>query len=844
MAKEIKGARFVLKRSNVVGETPTIPPNNDHTTGLWIDTDIYSGEMFLNVADSKMWFRNSSAEGTPAGEMVQLVPLNSGGTIDTNYLPGNYLGAMIYQGVWDASTGNPPSLTPEKGDYWIVSVSGNTDLDGHTDWQIGDFPIYNGATWDKIDNSEPTILSTDVVYSHSYYTGFTNVSDSLDFLLDEYNTIIQGTNIIISNGTHTQTISVVNAPTFSGNVTAAGLIAQTGGLSIVAGGASIAGGMTISSGGASITGALGVAGHITTSLSGDITGNKLQATSGRIDFNTSSQRIEADGTSIRFYQNNILRLEFDNPTGIATTYSKMRYDVSKTFTDNRDFVDKGYLDYQIGIHNVGLWSSGGTILNPYQIVAYDGGINTHYVGINVQNPTSALHIDGDITFEHVTSTTRIISNGNAVGSEAGNDLKIKGGIGTVGQGGNVYIEGGDGADGGNRVYITGGVNTSGAGNGGNVYIEGGAGPWGEGSIFMNSGVITNGNITVIGNATLGDGLTGGDLQVNNNLTVIGTSTLSTTNITGTMAATTVTGANVTSGSNPGHTHTTSYVGNDDTGDTNCPIVFVANSTAGYKSLYEDSLVYIDNTANNIHAAGFTGNLTGNVSGSAGTVVTQQSTISANRYFIWTDSGTDNTAKTLYTDSAATCYINPSTNTIGATYLSAYNLTVTNSINLGASDTIYFGTATDKMEIYVSSSFGYIELYNNLNSLNIRDGITNQFRFDITAGDFHATGDVIAYSAGVSDIRLKENIEPLENSLDKILNLQGISYDRKLNGENHIGFIAQELEKVLPNLINETTLPLETGDEETVYKTIRYTEVIPYLVEAIKELKSEIEELKR
>ncbi len=42
---------------------------------------------------------------------------------------------------WDASTGDDPGdpTAPEKGDYWIVSVSGNTDLDGTTDWQIGDF---------------------------------------------------------------------------------------------------------------------------------------------------------------------------------------------------------------------------------------------------------------------------------------------------------------------------------------------------------------------------------------------------------------------------------------------------------------------------------------------------------------------------------------------------------------------------------------------------------------------------------------------------------------------------------------------------------------------------------
>ena len=60
MAKEVKGARFVLKRSIQEGYVPTVPPNDDHTSGLWTDTDIYKGEMFLNMVDGKMWFRNEN----------------------------------------------------------------------------------------------------------------------------------------------------------------------------------------------------------------------------------------------------------------------------------------------------------------------------------------------------------------------------------------------------------------------------------------------------------------------------------------------------------------------------------------------------------------------------------------------------------------------------------------------------------------------------------------------------------------------------------------------------------------------------------------------------------------
>ena len=73
-------------------------------------------------------------------------------------------------------------------------------------------------------------------------------------------------------------------------------------------------------------------------------------------------------------------------------------------------------------------------------------------------------------------------------------------------------------------------------------------------------------------------------------------------------------------------------------------------------------------------------------------------------------------------------------------------------------------------------------------------------------------------------------------------MDGISYDRKSNGDKHIGFVAQEVEKIIPEVIVEMPLPLETGDEETLYKTIRYQELIPYLVEGIKKQQEMIEEL--
>jgi hypothetical protein len=66
------------------------------------------------------------------------------------------LGVLEYLGTWDAAT-NTPTLTSsqgQRGGYYIVSVAGSVDLNGIDDWNLKDWAIFNGTTWEKIDNSE------------------------------------------------------------------------------------------------------------------------------------------------------------------------------------------------------------------------------------------------------------------------------------------------------------------------------------------------------------------------------------------------------------------------------------------------------------------------------------------------------------------------------------------------------------------------------------------------------------------------------------------------------------------------------------------------------------------
>jgi hypothetical protein len=76
------------------------------------------------------------------------------------------VGGVMYEGVWNATT-NSPSISSgvgNKGDYYVVNVAGSTTVDGISDWKIGDWIIFNGTVWDKVDN-------TDAVSSVNGFTG-------------------------------------------------------------------------------------------------------------------------------------------------------------------------------------------------------------------------------------------------------------------------------------------------------------------------------------------------------------------------------------------------------------------------------------------------------------------------------------------------------------------------------------------------------------------------------------------------------------------------------------------------------------------------------------------------
>ena len=107
------------------------------------------------------------------------------------------------------------------------------------------------------------------------------------------------------------------------------------------------------------------------------------------------------------------------------------------------------------------------------------------------------------------------------------------------------------------------------------------------------------------------------------------------------------------------------------------------------------------------------------------------------------------------------------------------------------------------------------------------------------GQIIANSNITAYGSA-SDIRLKENIETIEDPINKVKKLRGVTFDYKKDGSRSTGLIAQELEEVLPEVVYETT---DAYDDNNKYKAVRYGNVVGLLVEAIKDQQKEIEYMK-
>jgi hypothetical protein len=162
------------------------------------------------------------------------------------------------------------------------------------------------------------------------------------------------------------------------------------------------------------------------------------------------------------------------------------------------------------------------------------------------------------------------------------------------------------------------------------------------------------------------------------------------------------------------------------------------------------------------------------------------------------------------------------NQLGISTTGFVRITPNSELLVGSSSSITTGTLGQNLQVtggaYISDNTGI--------------GTTNPTSKLTVQGDVLVSGVITStdYNSA-SDINLKENIQPIENPIDKVLNITGVSFDWKEDGRSSMGVIAQEVERVLPELVS--------GSDS---KTVNYNGLIGLLIEVVKEQQQRINSL--
>jgi len=151
------------------------------------------------------------------------------------------------------------------------------------------------------------------------------------------------------------------------------------------------------------------------------------------------------------------------------------------------------------------------------------------------------------------------------------------------------------------------------------------------------------------------------------------------------------------------------------------------------------------------------------------------------------------------------------------------------MRINSNTDVYTGNSNDF--IHYDTDVGMRFYTNSGEDMRLTDG-----------GDLHVDANIIGYSTTISDQRLKHDINKIENALDKVMQINGYTFTYNHDGKKSAGVIAQEVENIMPSAVQSTNLVFNE-DNDVEFKTVQYDQLHGLLIEAIKELKAEIEELK-
>jgi hypothetical protein len=758
---------------------------------------------------------NSSSANLATGAQIQTA-INSAVT-----------GVLKYIGTWNAAT-NVPALASAKGtpgEYYIVSTAGSTNLDGITDWAVGDWAVFSDLAtdaWQKIDNTQVgNVTGSGSSGRVAYWNGSTNVTSDAGLTFNgSTNALTVGGAVTWSGGGSTESNSaydnMITGFSDSGSSTKTLTLTQQDGGTLTTS-FSIPQGTTTPSSTETFTNKSGAISQWT---------NDSKYITSYVDTTYSAgSGITLTGTVFSNAAPNIVQTTITGNAGSATVLQNARTIAGVSFDGSAN----------ISLDNKNITNGAGYITS-YVNTTYSAGAGLALTGTVFSNTniiTDNKQLLNGAGYTTNTGTTTP-SNTQTFTNKSGNISQWTNDSGYKTTDNNTTYSAGSG------ITLTGTVFSNAAPNVVQTTVSGNAG---SATKLQNARTIAGVSFDGTANIALNNAnITNGAGYTSNTGTVTGT--VSASESSNTIAQRTSNGYLHASYFNGSGTFSTSGIASGMklfTG-TNGSDSYGRSYTAAAARLalnVADGATNVTNNNQISNGRGYTTNTGTTTASNSQTFTNKGGNISQ-----WTnDSGyktTDN--NTTYTAGSGlaltgTVFSNTSPNVVQTTVSgnagTATRLQTARTI-AGVSFDGSANIALDNKTI--ANGAGYTTNTGDITGVTAGNGLTGGGASgSVTVsmsgsytGSFTATGNLTAYS----DERLKSNVETIPNALEKVNALRGVSFDK--DGERGLGVIAQEVEKVLPELVLD-------GEE---YKSVAYGNMVGVLIEAIKELTKEVEDLKK